>query len=53
MLAWMIPQYHGASPQKDVGMLNYCMFIYVTAAIAAIVGMIIRPTKFYTVYKKR
>ncbi len=34
-------------------MLNFCLFIFMIAAVVAIVGMMVRPTEFFTVYKKR
>lgn len=34
-------------------MLNFCVFVFIIAAICAIVGMMVRSTEFFTVYKKR
>lgn len=34
-------------------MLNFCVFAFITAAIRAIVDMMVRPTEFFTVYQKR
>lgn len=34
-------------------MLNFCIFVFVFYGLCAIIGMILRPTQFFTVYKRK
>lgn len=34
-------------------MLNFCIFIFLAYALGSIVSMIVRPTEFFKVYKRR
>ena len=34
-------------------MLNLCIFVLIAYAVGCIVSMMIRPTEFFTVFRKR
>ena len=34
-------------------MLNFCVFTFIAYAMGHIISMIVRPTEFFTVFKKR
>lgn len=53
IVAGAIPDNRGTPPKGCAGMLNLCVFIFISAAIFAIIRMMVRPTEHFTVYKRK